>query len=46
MIHVIDGNELRQRYDCAIESVNPSINYTLNLAGSKSCTMKSPEPRC
>ena len=34
-IHVIDGDELRRRYDYAIESDNPSINYTLNLAGSK-----------
>ena len=34
-IHVIDGDELRRRFDYAIESDNPSINYTLNLAGSK-----------
>jgi AIPR protein len=34
-IHVIDGDELRRRDDFAIESDNPSINYTLNLAGSK-----------
>ena len=34
-IHVMDGDELRRRYDYAIESDNPSINYTLNLAGSK-----------
>jgi AIPR protein len=34
-IHVIDGDELRRRYDYALESDNPSINYTLNLAGSK-----------
>jgi hypothetical protein len=34
-IHVIDDDELRQRYDFAIETDNPSINYTLNLAGSK-----------
>jgi hypothetical protein len=34
-IHVIDGDELRRRYDYAIECDNPSINYPLNLAGSK-----------
>ncbi|MFA7239997.1 MAG: AIPR family protein [Sulfuricellaceae bacterium] len=34
-IHVIDNDELRRRYDYAIESDNPSINYTLNLGGSK-----------
>ena len=34
-IHVIDGDELRRLYDYAIKSDNPSINYTLNLAGSK-----------
>lgn len=34
-IHVIDNDELRRRYDYAIESDNPSINYTLKLAGSK-----------
>lgn len=34
-IHVIDDDELRQRYEYAIESDNPSINYTVNLSGSK-----------
>jgi hypothetical protein len=34
-IHVIDGDELRRRYDYAIESDNPTINYSINLAGSK-----------
>lgn len=34
-IHVIDNNELRRRYEYAIETDNPSINYTLQLAGSK-----------
>ncbi len=34
-IHVIDDDELRRRYEYAIESDNPSINYTLELAGSK-----------
>jgi hypothetical protein len=34
-IHVIDGDELRRRLDYAIESDNPSINYKLQLAGSK-----------
>ena len=34
-IHVIDDDELRRRYDYAIESDNPSINYKLSLAGSK-----------
>jgi len=34
-IHVIDNDELRRRYEYAIESDNPSINYELNLAGSK-----------
>ena len=43
-IHVIDGEELRRRYEYAIETDNPSINYSLNLAGTNSCTMKSPEP--
>lgn len=34
-IHVIDCDELRRRYDYAVESDNPSINYTLNLADIK-----------
>ena len=34
-IHVIDGDELRRRYEYAIETDNPSINYSLNLAGTK-----------
>jgi hypothetical protein len=34
-IHVIDNDELRQRYDYSIESDNPSLNYTLKLVGSK-----------
>ena len=34
-IHVIDNDELRRRYEYAIESDNPSINYKLSLNGSK-----------
>jgi hypothetical protein len=34
-IHVIDNDELRRRYEYAIESDNPSINYKLSLSGSK-----------
>jgi AIPR protein len=34
-IHVIDNEELKRRYDYAIESDNPSINYKLSLSGSK-----------
>ncbi len=34
-IHVIDADELRRRYDYAIESDNPSINYKLPVAGVK-----------
>lgn len=34
-IHVIDNDELKRRYDYAIESDNPSINYKLSLGGSK-----------
>lgn len=34
-IHVIDNEELRRRYEYAIESDNPSINYKLSLTGSK-----------
>lgn len=32
-IHVIEDDELRRRYDYAIETDNPSINYKLPLAG-------------
>jgi hypothetical protein len=32
-IHVIENEELQRRYDYAIESDNPSINYKLPLAG-------------
>lgn len=34
-IHVVDNEELRRRYEFAIETDNPSVNYTLQLAGSK-----------
>ena len=34
-IHVIDADELKRRYDYAIEADNPSINYKLPLAGVK-----------
>jgi hypothetical protein len=34
-IHVIDNDELRRRYEYAIESDNPSINYKLSLKDSK-----------
>lgn len=34
-IHVIDNDELKRRYEYAIEADNPSINYKLNLGGSK-----------
>lgn len=34
-IHVIDNEELRRRYEYAIESDNPSINYKLDISGSK-----------
>lgn len=34
-INVIDNDELRRRYQYAIESDNPSINYKLSLSGSK-----------
>lgn len=34
-IHVIENDELRQRYEYAIESDNPSINYKLDLSGAK-----------
>ncbi|MBJ7403615.1 MAG: AIPR family protein [Bradyrhizobium sp.] len=32
-IHVIDSDELKRRYDYALEADNPSINYKLALAG-------------
>jgi len=32
---VVDGDELRRRYDYALEADNPSISYKLSLAGSK-----------
>ncbi|RWF49608.1 MAG: AIPR protein [Mesorhizobium sp.] len=32
-IHVIDAEELKRRYDYAIETDNPSINYKFQLAG-------------
>jgi AIPR protein len=32
-IHVIDAEELKRRYDYAIETDNPSINYKLQLTG-------------
>lgn len=34
-IHVIDNNELKRRYTYALEADNPSVNYELNLHGSK-----------
>ncbi|WP_061027718.1 AIPR family protein [Bradyrhizobium sp. CCH5-F6] len=34
-IHVIDNEELRRRYEFAVETDNPTINYTLQLAGSR-----------
>ncbi|MGF6635106.1 AIPR family protein [Paraburkholderia sp. MM6662-R1] len=34
-IHVIDNEELRQRYEYALEKDNPSLNYKLSLDGSK-----------
>lgn len=34
-IHVIDNEELRRRYEYAIESDNPSINFKISLSGSK-----------
>lgn len=34
-IHVIDGEELRRRYDYAIETDNPSINFDLQLSESR-----------
>ena len=32
-IHVIDAEELKRRYDYAVETDNPSINYKLQLTG-------------
>ncbi|HUO23055.1 MAG TPA: AIPR family protein [Caulobacteraceae bacterium] len=32
-IHVVENDELRRRYDYAIEADNPTINYKLPLAG-------------
>lgn len=32
-IHVIDDDELRRRYEYAIETDNPSLNYKLSLSG-------------
>lgn len=34
-IHVIDADELRRRYEYAIEADNPSLNYKLDLTGAK-----------
>lgn len=34
-IHVIDAEELRRRYEYAIEADNPSLNYKLSLADTK-----------
>lgn len=34
-IHVIENDELRRRYEYAIEADNPSINYKLDLRGSQ-----------
>lgn len=34
-IEVIDNEELKRRHDYALESDNPSINYKLDLSGSK-----------
>jgi len=34
-IHVIENDELKRRYEYAIETDNPSINYVLDLSGSK-----------
>lgn len=34
-LNVIDNDELRRRYEYAIESDNPSINYRLSLSNSK-----------
>ncbi len=34
-ISVIDENELARRYELALETDNPQINYTVNLEGSK-----------
>ena len=32
-IHVIENDELQRRYDYAIETDNPSINYKISLTG-------------
>jgi len=34
-IHVIDAEELQRRYEYALETDNPSINYKLDLSGAK-----------
>jgi hypothetical protein len=34
-IHVIESDELQRRYDYAIETDNPSINYRLPLVGAR-----------
>ncbi|MBC7951411.1 MAG: AIPR family protein [Rhodospirillaceae bacterium] len=34
-IHVVDANELKRRYEYAIEADNPSLNYTLDLSRAK-----------
>ncbi len=34
-IKVIDNNELKRRYDIALEKENPIINYNVNLSNSK-----------
>lgn len=34
-IHVIDADELQRRYEYAIEADNPSLNYKLDLSGTK-----------
>lgn len=35
IISLVDGEELNRRYDLALETDNPQINYTVNLTGSK-----------
>lgn len=35
IISLVDEEELNRRYDLALETDNPQINYTLNLADSK-----------
>lgn len=34
-LHLVDQDELRRRYDMALEIVNPTINYTLDLTKCK-----------